>query len=179
VPRYTTTTVLVTRTRRHRGHTEQPQLEEARRLVAGEDGLRTSEALEQVRSREEGLLLLYPISRYSKGQTKDRGNLFDNPDTDGLTVIGLAVALPWVRQPGHPPLHRWLGRRRHRLTAMLEPLTAASLIVGRWDVVRLPWRGLGRGGYGCCGPGRRICGARAGDRSSTWDNWMARPSSGQ
>jgi hypothetical protein len=41
--------------------------------VAGEDGLRTSEALEQVRSREEGLLLLYPISRYSKGQTKDAG----------------------------------------------------------------------------------------------------------
>lgn len=76
------------------------QLAEAHDLTTtGQDRLRTSEALEQVRPKEEGLLLLYPISRYSAGQTKDRVDLFDSPERDGVTVIGLAVALPWSDSP--------------------------------------------------------------------------------
>ena len=79
------------------------QLTRAHRMTV-EDGLRTSEALEQVRPREEGLLLLYPISRNSKAGSPRRGeqkrvDLFDDPDRDGATVIGLAVALPHSDSP--------------------------------------------------------------------------------
>lgn len=76
------------------------QLAQAHAMTTtGEDRLRTSEALEQVRPKQEGLLLLYPISRNSKGETKDRDDLFDDPARDGVTVIGLAVALPWSDSP--------------------------------------------------------------------------------
>lgn len=45
-------------------------------------------------------MLLYPISRYSRatppaqGKTQQRVDLFEDPERDGVTVIGLAVALP-------------------------------------------------------------------------------------
>lgn len=52
------------------------------------------------RSPEEGLLLIYPISRYSKprgvqsGRVRRRQPLFDDPES-GVTVVGYAVSFPF------------------------------------------------------------------------------------
>jgi len=50
-------------------------------------------ALRAERNVAEGLLLLYPVSRYSKGTTEDRQDLFDDPQT-GCTVVGVAIVFP-------------------------------------------------------------------------------------
>ena len=59
-------------------------------------GLRYGEALRSVRSRDEALLLIYPISRFSRPtpqHEKNRRLLFDDPDR-GQTVIGVALVFP-------------------------------------------------------------------------------------
>lgn len=68
-------------------------------------GLQTDlrgKAARQLRPAEEGLLLLYPISRYS-GQGSTGGNrqaLFDNPDEPrARDLVGLAISFPESRQP--------------------------------------------------------------------------------
>jgi hypothetical protein len=50
-------------------------------------------ALRAQRDRQEGLLLLYPVSRFSKGTTSERHNLFDDTDR-GCTVVGVAIVFP-------------------------------------------------------------------------------------
>jgi hypothetical protein len=62
-------------------------------------------ALRERRSREEGLLLIYPISQYSKPHLRagkggepprasdGKQNLFVDPDR-GCSVIGIAASLP-------------------------------------------------------------------------------------
>lgn len=53
-------------------------------------------ALRSERDRTEGLLLLYPISRLSRpraGSTR-RVSLFDDPERDGCTVIGVSLVFP-------------------------------------------------------------------------------------
>jgi len=70
---------------------------EARRLLAEDDRLRLGDALRSVRPAGEGLLLIYPISRGSRPDREDdpeRMPLFDNPDGDGVTVIGIALSFP-------------------------------------------------------------------------------------
>lgn len=54
------------------------------------------QALRRQRSRREGLLLLYPISPYSRprNDAESRQPLFDDPDRDGCTVLGVAIVFP-------------------------------------------------------------------------------------
>lgn len=71
------------------------QIVEARKLLA--DGVyeRIRHALLAQRSIEEGLLVLYPISRHSQPRpnSDERDPLFD-PGADGQDVIGVAVGFP-------------------------------------------------------------------------------------
>lgn len=52
--------------------------------------------LRRQRNLCEGLLLIYPISPNSRprGRTQNRFPLFDEPERDGLTVIGVALVFP-------------------------------------------------------------------------------------
>ena len=64
-----------------------------------ETGVSYALSLRRRRPREEGLLVIYPISPLSeprKGNPEDSGKqrLFDDPDRDGVTVIGVAVSFP-------------------------------------------------------------------------------------
>jgi hypothetical protein len=54
------------------------------------------DALRAERDKTEGLLLIYPVSKLSKpaGESNFRIPLFDNPERDGCTVIGVALAFP-------------------------------------------------------------------------------------
>jgi hypothetical protein len=53
-------------------------------------------ALRSKRNPRQGLLLLYPISPASRPQAGTQGRLplFDNPDRDGMTVVGIALVFP-------------------------------------------------------------------------------------
>lgn len=53
-------------------------------------------ALRRQRDPRQGLLLLYPISPYSRPRAgiQSRFPLFDDPDHDGVTVLGLALVFP-------------------------------------------------------------------------------------
>jgi Z1 domain-containing protein len=53
-------------------------------------------ALRRQRSSRQGLLLLYPISPNSRPRNDEgkRIPLFENPDRDGCTVIGIAIVFP-------------------------------------------------------------------------------------
>ena len=53
-------------------------------------------ALRRQRSSRQGLLLLYPISPFSRPRaiTQTRLPLFDNPARDGMTVVGIAIVFP-------------------------------------------------------------------------------------
>jgi len=64
------------------------------RSRAGEFPTR-GDAYRAKRPKEEGLLLIYPISRYSTpgANAKNRIRLFDDPDR-GRTVIGVAISFP-------------------------------------------------------------------------------------
>jgi len=57
---------------------------------------RIRDALLAQRSVEEGLLVIYPISQYSKPRpgADKRRDLFDDPDSGGESVIGVALAFP-------------------------------------------------------------------------------------
>ncbi|MGI5246639.1 Z1 domain-containing protein [Dactylosporangium sp. CA-139066] len=66
-------------------------------------------ALRHRRPATEGLLLLYPISKYSRPRETDappserkgppKQNLFENPDERGGTVIGMAISFPASESP--------------------------------------------------------------------------------
>lgn len=53
-------------------------------------------ALRRQRSPQRGLLLLYPISPYSQPRTEEgnRQPLFDDPQRDGCTIVGVAMVFP-------------------------------------------------------------------------------------
>jgi len=53
-------------------------------------------ALRRQRSPRQGLLLLYPISPYSRPRPddSDRQALFDEPERNGCTVVGLGIVFP-------------------------------------------------------------------------------------
>jgi hypothetical protein len=68
-------------------------------LAAREEGRATEDfplALRRQRDRQEGLLLLYPISHYSRPRKTETSRLplFDQPDRDGCTVIGMTLVFP-------------------------------------------------------------------------------------
>lgn len=71
------------------------QIIQARTLTQAE-GIKLGDALRTQRDRAEGLLLIYPISKHSRPQanSQQRMPLFDNPDQDGCTVIGIALVFP-------------------------------------------------------------------------------------
>jgi hypothetical protein len=72
------------------------QIIRARERYADGDFATLGDALRDEREVDQGLLLVYPISRYSK-KKKDsttRRDLFDDPDR-GTTVIGLAAVFPF------------------------------------------------------------------------------------
>ena len=72
------------------------QIEQVRRL-ASERSLAENPTSRYVRSPETGLLLLYPISRYSNinPNSRTRRRLFDDPnDTNARDLIGLALSFP-------------------------------------------------------------------------------------
>jgi hypothetical protein len=68
----------------------------ARQEFGDEKYERIRDALLAQRPREEGLLVLYPISRYSIPRTASstRLALFEDPDHEGETVIGVALGFP-------------------------------------------------------------------------------------
>jgi hypothetical protein len=76
------------------------QIAEAKAYVDAHPEVRFGTALRQKRNRGEGLLLLYPISRRSKpkpgqgSKESDRIELFQDPDRDGVTIIGMAIVFP-------------------------------------------------------------------------------------
>lgn len=72
----------------------------AEQLAAARAGIEEAgsfpRALRRQRSSRQGLLLLYPISPHSRPRagTQSRLPLFDDPDRDGATVVGLALVFP-------------------------------------------------------------------------------------
>lgn len=83
----------------------------AEQLQAGEEAWDTgrypdrAHAVRAQRSREEGLLLIYPISRYSQPRRSKSSNkpqmrmaLFDDPER-GATVVGYALSFPYSQSP--------------------------------------------------------------------------------
>lgn len=72
------------------------QIDRARHRVRTEELRRLGLALRQERSAQEGLLLVYPISRFSPATTDERVALFDDPER-GCTVIGVAIVFPASR----------------------------------------------------------------------------------
>lgn len=74
------------------------QLEAARTAAQAdaEPSGRFPRALRRQRSSRQGLLLLYPISPESqpKASAQTRLPLFDDPQRDGITVIGIALVFP-------------------------------------------------------------------------------------
>lgn len=74
-----------------------PEKVEASRQAYARGGFRTiGHALRRERDPEEGLLLVYPISRYSRPgpSARKRKRLFDRPE-EGVTVIGVALVFPY------------------------------------------------------------------------------------
>lgn len=69
------------------------QIDRARARRASGDFPKLGKALRAERDRGEGLLLVYPVSRYSKPDGDNRIDLFDEPDM-ACTVIGLAMVFP-------------------------------------------------------------------------------------
>ena len=72
------------------------QIRNARANVADGTYPTFGDALRAERDKTEGLLLIYPISKLSKParESNSRTPLFDNPEGDGCTVIGVALAFP-------------------------------------------------------------------------------------
>jgi hypothetical protein len=72
------------------------QIIRARERYADGEFVTLGDALRDERAVDQGLLLVYPISRFSKKKKESttRRDLFDDPDK-GATVIGLAAAFPF------------------------------------------------------------------------------------
>ena len=68
------------------------QIDAARKLKGENTRLSYSHLLREQRSKEEGLLLLYPVSPYSRPSGKGRP-IFEHPDGKP-TVLGIAISFP-------------------------------------------------------------------------------------
>lgn len=71
--------------------------EQSDRILLSEPKISSPLASRRVRSSEQGLIMLYPISKYSapKGGNSNRGPLFDDPEhPQSRDLIGLAVSFP-------------------------------------------------------------------------------------
>ncbi len=81
---------------RNPGRFTDEQIIRARERYADGDFATLGDALRDEREVGQGLLLVYPISRYSKKKKESttRRDLFDDPDR-GTTVIGLAAVFPF------------------------------------------------------------------------------------
>jgi hypothetical protein len=69
------------------------QIRSARDKYRGGKFTRLGTALRSERDPKTGLMLIYPISRYSKGDGEDRLDLFEKPES-ACTVIGVAFVFP-------------------------------------------------------------------------------------
>lgn len=69
-------------------------IEQARKW-AGDNGVSYALALRRRRDPQEGLLLVYPISKHSRPLRGEGQDLFENVERDGVTVVGLAAVLPY------------------------------------------------------------------------------------
>ncbi len=71
------------------------QIDRAREQLARDEHPNIGRALRAQRHPQEGLLLVYPVSRFSQpdARSKNRVALFDDP-THGCTVVGLALSFP-------------------------------------------------------------------------------------
>ncbi|MEY9775601.1 Z1 domain-containing protein [Arthrobacter sp. MW3 TE3886] len=74
-------------------------------------GITMGYALREQRDKTEGLLLIYPISPYSKGSSQNRQDLFDEPDGKP-PVIGVGLSLPTTRNPTSVPYVRGRAARK-------------------------------------------------------------------
>ena len=84
------------------------------RANAGAGAFRTlGKALRAERDRGEGLLLLYPISRFSspRENSEKRIPLFENPERDGCTVVGIALVFPASDSAATIEYMSWIGWR--------------------------------------------------------------------
>lgn len=77
------------------------ELREVERLRNEDNSLSRPLAIRIVRSVSKGLLLIYPISRYSvptqapkAGKIPTRKALFDDPVNNGIDIMGLAISFP-------------------------------------------------------------------------------------
>lgn len=76
------------------------QIAQAEAELSSGQHLTRAHAFRAQRSSEEGLLLIYPISRHSEprpvgsGQVQRRQALFDDPES-GVTIVGYAVSFPY------------------------------------------------------------------------------------
>jgi hypothetical protein len=74
------------------------QLDEVKRIRESGEGVNFREACRLVRPPKEGLLLIYPISRFSGQEKKDsrtRKPLYDDlGDPRAQDIIGIALSLP-------------------------------------------------------------------------------------
>jgi hypothetical protein len=72
------------------------QIRSARQSFADGAFEKIRAALLAQRTPEEGLLVIYPISRFSRPQpgSTDRLDLFDDPQGAGQDVIGIAIGFP-------------------------------------------------------------------------------------
>jgi hypothetical protein len=70
-------------------------LEVAHQNIDDRPNVHFTQSLRRSRSKEEGVLLLYPISPFSKpkANTRNRVDLFDDPKEE-ITVLGVAVVFP-------------------------------------------------------------------------------------
>lgn len=72
------------------------QIRSAREAVDSDRFEKIRKALLAERAPQEGLLVVYPISRWSRPQSgsADRLDLFDDPEAEGQDVIGIAIGFP-------------------------------------------------------------------------------------
>lgn len=76
------------------------QIRRAEEIASQNSRIKLSHAYRQQRRSEEGLLLIYPISKYSRprdvsiGHRSRRQSLFEDP-SQGVTVVGYAISFPY------------------------------------------------------------------------------------
>lgn len=76
------------------------QIHQAEEIASQNSRIKLSHAYRQQRRPQEGLLLIYPISKYSKprdispGHRSRRQSLFEDP-SQGVTVVGYAISFPY------------------------------------------------------------------------------------
>ena len=95
---------------------DEDQIRRAKEVVGRNNRIKLTHAYRQQRPSEEGLLLIYPISKYSKprngsiGHRPRRQPLFEDP-AEGVTVVGYAISFPYSDSSA---THEYVEGRRYR-----------------------------------------------------------------